>query len=303
MTAQVTTHTGKPGLVLSAALGRYPHVAPLRDGRVSSSLVELQFADVPNINRAFAPMVREQKYDVSEIAIATFLQAKSYGKPLVLLPVVVAARFQESALLCAADSDIRGPQDLKGKRIGVRAYSQTTGMWIRGILRERYGIEAADIRWTTFEGAHVAEFRDPPWVTRAEAGRDLVAMLKAGELDAIIVGNDVPADPALRTVFPDPAASGEGFLKAHGMVPINHMVAVRQGVADAHPEAVQEILRMLDAGKALGARPQVRDPLLRGKDALEPCLSLALRYVSEQGLLARPLTVSDVWQGLPAGVG
>ena len=128
-------------------------------------------------------------------------------------------------------------------------------------------------------------------------------MLKAGELDAIIVGNDVPADPALRTVFLDPAASGEEFLKTHGMVPINHMVAVRQDVADAHPEAVQEILRMLDAGKALGARPQVRDPLLRGKDALEPCLALALRYVSEQGLLARPLTVSDVWQGLPAGVG
>ena len=303
MTEQASTHTGKSGLVLSAALGQYPHVAPLRDGRVSSSLVELQFADVPNINRAFAPMVREQKYDVSEIAIATFLQAKSYGKPLVLLPVVVAARFQESALLCATDSDIKGPQDLKGRRIGVRAYSQTTGMWIRGILRERYGIEAADIRWTTFEGAHVAEYRDPPYVTRAGAGKDLVAMLKAGELDAIIVGNDVPADPALRTVFPDPAASGEEFLKTHGMGPINHMVAVRQDVADAHPEAVQEILRMLDAGKALGARPQVRDPLLRGKDALEPCLALALRYVSEQGLLARPLTVSDVWQGLPAGVG
>jgi 4,5-dihydroxyphthalate decarboxylase len=303
MAEQASTHTGKPGLALSAALGPYPHVAPLRDGRVSSSLVELQFADVPNINRAFAPMVREQKYDVSEIAIATFLQAKSYGKPLVLLPVAVAARFQEAALLCAADSNLQGPQDLKGKRIGVRAYSQTTGMWLRGILRERYGIEAADIQWTTFEGAHVAEYRDPPWVTRAEAGSDLVGMLKARALDAIIVGNDMPADPALRTVFPDPAAAGEQFWSTHGMVPVNHMVAVRQDVADAPPQAIHEILRMLDAGKALGARPQVRDPLLRGKDALEPCLVLALRYASEQGLLARPLSLSDVWQGLPAGVG
>lgn len=298
-----STHAGKSGLVLSTALGRYPHVAPLRDGRVSSTIVELQFADLPNINRAFAPMVREQTYDVSEIAIATFLQAKSYAKPLVLLPVVVAARFQEPALLCAADGEIRGPQDLEGKRVGVRAYSQTTGMWIRGILRERYGIDAADVRWTTFEDAHVAEYSDPPWATRAEPGSDLVSMLKTGKLDAIIVGNDVPADPGLRPVFPDPAASGEEFWSRHGIIPINHMVAVRQDLADTHPQAVHEILRMLDAGKTLGARPQVRDPLLRGKDALEPCLALALRYVSEQGLLARPMTIPDIWQGLPEGVG
>jgi hypothetical protein len=75
--------------MLRTAIGQYPHPSALRDGRISSNLVTLDFADIPTINRAFAPMVREQHFNVSEIAIATFLQAKTYGKPLVLLPVVL----------------------------------------------------------------------------------------------------------------------------------------------------------------------------------------------------------------------
>src|SRR6185312_11967454 len=121
-----------------AAVGLYPRTRALRSGEVTSDKLRLVFADIPTINRAFAPMVQEARFDVSEMAIATFLQAKAYGKPLALLPVTVAARFQQSALLCRAGSDIRGPADLAGRRVGVRAYSQTTGMWLRGILADEY---------------------------------------------------------------------------------------------------------------------------------------------------------------------
>src|SRR5215210_7962219 len=150
---------GRPAgerLVLRTAIGQYPHTAALRDGAVTSDLVAFEFVDVPTIHQAFAPMVREQRFDVSEMAIATFLQAKAYGKPLVLLPVTAAARFQEGALLCRADGDIRGPADLVGRRVGVRAYSQTTGMWLRGVLADGHGVRPERVRWVTFEGAHVA---------------------------------------------------------------------------------------------------------------------------------------------------
>jgi 4,5-dihydroxyphthalate decarboxylase len=133
------------GVKWQAAVGLYPHTHALRSGEVTSDRLRLVFADLPTVNRAFAPMVREARFDVSEMAIATFLQAKAYGKPLVLLPVAVAARFQESALLCRAGSDISGPVDLAGRRVGVRAYSQTTGMWLRGILADEYGIEPSSL--------------------------------------------------------------------------------------------------------------------------------------------------------------
>src|SRR6204780_2299371 len=141
----------EPRLSLSVAVGAYPHTQALKSGRIASAALQLEFVEISPINRAFAPMVRERRFDVCELAIATFLQAKAHGKELALLPVAVAARFQESALLCRADSAIRGPADLAGRRIGVRAYSQTTGMWLRGLLAEGWGGKPAAVLWIPFE--------------------------------------------------------------------------------------------------------------------------------------------------------
>lgn len=291
-------------LALRTALGAYPHTRALRDGRVASDRLRLDFADVSPANRAFAPMVREGRYDVSELAIATALQAKAHGRPIVVLPVTVAARFQEAALLCRADGDIEGPADLAGRRIGVRAYSQTTGMWLRGVLADDHGVRPDAMRWVTFEDAHVAEAEDPPWAERAPAGRELLPMLRAGELDAVIVGNEVPDDPGLRTVFPDPAAAGSVFLRRHGFVPVNHLVVVRRELAEGRPELLPELLRLFRDARAVAPPPRggVADPLPAGCAALRPALELAARYAHEQGLLPRRLDVDEIWDGLPAGV-
>lgn len=285
--------------VLRAAVGIYPHTAALRSGQVASPCLRLRFADVSSINRAFAPMVREGRFDVSEMAITTFLQAKAYGKPLVLLPVTLAARFQEPALLCRASSDMRGPADLRGRRTGVRAYSQTTGMWLRGILADDYGVPPEAVRWVTFEDAHVAEVRDPPWAERSPPGTDMLAMLRAGHLDAVIVGNDVPDDPGLRTLFPDPAAAGEAFWRKHGFVPVNHLLTVRRSLADTRPDLAAELFRMFRAAKAFTPVAGGRDTLPMGRTALRPAVELALRYCAGQGLLPRALDSAKVWHGLP----
>lgn len=292
-------HPAAERLVLRTAIGKYPHTEALRASRIPSDLVTLDVADIPTINRAFAPMVREQRFDVCEMAIATFLQAKAYGKPLVLLPVVLAARFQQPALLCRADSDIGGPDDLVGRRVGVRAYSQTTGVWLRGILADAHGVQPEKVRWITFEDAHVAEYRDPPWAERAAPGKDLLAMLRQGELDAVIVGNDVPDDPKLRTVFPDPEASAEAFWREHGFVPVNHLLTVRGELAQSRPNLILELVRMFREAKAAAPpRSDGRDPYPTGRSALQPAVRLALRYMAEQGLLPRPLRIEDVWKGL-----
>ena len=281
-------------IVLSAAIGRTPRTEALFAGAVASPRLRLDLAPVPVISRAFAPMVREGRYDVSEMAVATLLMAKAAGKDLALLPVVLAARFQEGALLCRADDDaIRGPADLAGRRVGVRAYSQTTGMWLRGVLQDGFGLRPDAMRWVTFEDAHLAEYRDPPWAERAAAGADMLAMLKAGELDAAIFGNELPADPALRPVFPDPEAAGAAFRVAHGFVPVNHLLVARGDVARDRPEAMAELVRLV---RASGAE-------VPGRDGLSPAITLAIRYAHEQGLLPRPLPLDEVWEGTPPGLG
>lgn len=291
---------GQPA-VLRAAIGTYPRTRALKDGRIGSPLLRLDFADIPVISRAFAPMVREGRFDVSEMAIATFLQAKAMGRPLVLLPVVLAARFQQSALLCRAGSDIHGPADLAGRRIGVRAYSQTTGMWLRGIIAEDGGPLPPECRWVTFEDAHVAGIADPPWAERAPQGQEMMAMLREGALDAVILGNDVPEDPDLRTVYADPLAAAASFWDRHRIVPANHLLTVSRDLAEQRPDLVLELLRMVRAAAA-PAPPGGHGPPPSSRAALRPVLELALRYMAEQGMLPRPLTVEDAWEGLPADV-
>jgi 4,5-dihydroxyphthalate decarboxylase len=284
--------------VLRTAIGNYPHTAALRDGRISSDRLILDFVEIAPINRAFAPMLREHRFDVSEIAIASFLQAKAYDKPFALLPVVLAARFQEPALLCLTASAMRGPVDLVGRRVGVRAYSQTTGVWLRGILADAEGVRPEAVRWVTFEEAHVAEYRDPTWVERAPVGADLMGMLRQGALDAVIVGNDVPADPTLRTVFPDPAAAADAFWRRHGVIPINHMLIVGSDLAERRPDLVRELIGMFDA--AASAAPGTCKAAYKvDAPALSCALQLALRYAAEQGLLPRALSVAELWAGLP----
>jgi 4,5-dihydroxyphthalate decarboxylase len=289
--------------VLSAAIGNYSHTEALKSGQIASDRLRLEFADILTINRAFAPMVREQRFDVSEMAIATFLQAKAWGKPLVLLPVVMAARFQQSALLCRADGGIDGPADLAGGRVGVRAYSQTTGMWLRGILADDYDIRPDQVRWITFEGAHVAEYQDPSWAERAPPGKELLTMLRDGELDAVIVGNEVPNDPLLRPVFPNAQASAEAFWQHHHLVPVNHLVTVRRDLVERNPDLVAELIRMFRDAKAVASSPSKgRDPLPIGRTALEPAIELALRYAADQGLLPRQLSPDEIWEGLPTDI-
>ena len=275
---------------LRAAIGAYPETAALLEGRVGSDLLALDNIRHTLPSKAFPAMVRQSAFEVSEMAIATFLMAKAYGKPMVLLPVVLAERAQESALLTAIDGPVRGPADLAGAPIAVRAYSQTTGMWLRGSLAEFHGIRADTQRWTTFEDAHVPEFMDPPWVTRGTPGQDLLAMTRSGEAAAGIFGNDLP--DGLRTVFPDPEAAVAQFRDRHGFIPVNHLVVARRDVADARPELLVEVMRMLAAS---GARMHTRE-------SLRPALALAIRYCTEQGMMPRPLSVEEAWEGLPAAI-
>jgi 4,5-dihydroxyphthalate decarboxylase len=283
---------------LAIAVGNYPHTKALKAGEVAPADFMLDFKEISPVNRAFAPMARERRFDISEMAIATVLQALAYGVEIALLPVVMASRFQEAALFVRADSPLKSPADLKGKRVGVRAYSQTTGLWLRGILKDSFGVAPADIAWTTFEGAHVASYVDPPFVRRAAEGEQLLTMLREGELDAAIVGNDVPDDPNLRLLFPDPAAAGEAFYARYGFVPINHMVVAKRELMQ-EPGFGEELLRLFRASKALAPQPgRDRAPIGRAKVAAS--VRLAAQFAYEQGLTPKLLSDDEIWRYSPA---
>ena len=194
------TSAGKTRLF--TLLGDYPNTLALKRGDIPSDLVEFEFADIKVANTGFKPLVRDAKFDTGELAIVTYLQAKAYGKPYVLLPAPVVARGQHHTIAYNPERGALRVQDLAGKRVGVRAYSQTTGVWLRGILQEQYGVPLDGPHWVTFEDPHVAEYRDPTIVKRAPQGKELTQMLLDGEVAAGIVGDKLP-DPKLKHLIPD----------------------------------------------------------------------------------------------------
>ncbi len=281
---------------LYTLLGNYPNTMALKKGEVTSNIIDLDFADVKVSNTAFKPLVREAKFDLGELAIVTYLQAKAYGKPYVLIPATVLGRGQHHTI---AYNPQRGPlnaSDLMGKRVGVRAYTQTTGAWVRGFLADDYGIDPTKVHWVTFEDPHLAEFKDPGFVTRAPESKTLVRMLLDGELDAAIVGDNLP-DPRLAPLIPDADAVARKWAEMHGGVPINHMMVVRGTISKSRPDLVKEIYRMLRESRRAVPPPDggVLDPWRFGVEANRASLEIIIDYSFRQKLIPRIFSVDELF--------
>lgn len=280
---------------LRIAIGDYPHTLPLKRGEIVSPWLTLDFVEVKPMYKAFLPMVRQHAYDASEMALATAIQAKAYGKGLTLLPAAMLARFQHGTVLYNSARGTLTPADLPGKRVGVRSYGQTTGVWMRGILQNDYGVDMSRVQWVTFEEGHVAEGRDPPDVMRAQPGQDLTQMLLAGELDAAIYGAAMPDDARLKSLIADPEAAAREWYEKHRLVPVNHMVVVTDELARARPDAVAELYRLLEAGKRAAGQPGPLDTAPFGKDANRPCLELLISYALQQKLIPAKIAADALW--------
>jgi 4,5-dihydroxyphthalate decarboxylase len=284
---------------LKTLLGIYPNTKALREGTLTPETFNFDFADVKVPNRAFKRVVRELEFDVAELALVTAFQAKAYGKPLSLIPAVVGAgRFQHHCLVYNAERPRVTVAQLAGKRIGIRALAQTTVTWVRGVIAQDYGVPLEKIQWVTFEDGHLAEFPDPAGVERAPAGKTMVEMLLAGEIDAAIIGTDLPDDPRLQPVLPDPHAAAQAWSARHQMVPINHMMMAKTELMHERPELIRELYGVLQKSKALAAPTAKPGPDLTpfGVEPNRRALELLLHYAHHQGLIPRLYAIEELFE-------
>ncbi|MFB9264150.1 hypothetical protein ACFFWD_13355 [Bradyrhizobium erythrophlei] len=281
-------------LRLRTVLGNHPHVRAVKAGELRSDLFELEFVEFAPTNAAFKPMVREQAFDVCEMAVVTYLMAKAHGKPLVLLPAAMLGRFQHGHALCRADGATLAPADLEGKRVGIRSFTTTTGAWIRGILANDHGVDLDRIDWVTFEDPHVAEYVDR--TERAPKDKTIIQMLKDGELDAVL--GETSNDPALKPLFADPAAEAERWYRRHGVVPVNHLVVVTEQLAKSRPDVVRGLYDLLKRGKIGAGPPRSPDLVPFGIEANRKPLELIIEYCVQQALIPRRFAVDELFDEL-----
>lgn len=280
-----------------ALLGDYPNTAAFRHGRLVPTQAQFDFADVKTPHTAFKRAVRGLEFDICELAIVTFLMAKAHGKPFVLLPAVIFGRLPHKFLMYNPERGPLSPRDLEGKRVAIRSSSVTTVTWLRGILARDYGIDPSKVRWVAFEDAHVAEFRDPPNVERAPEGKTITDLLLSGEADAGVVAEGAGSDARLRTLIPDAAAAAAQWHRRMGVLPINHMVAVKTAVSQQHPEAVREFYKLLVESKKAAGLPAAGelDTCPMGLEANRRNLEVAIDFVHAQGLIPARYTVDELF--------
>ena len=285
--------TGK--VTLRTNLADHPVSLALKDGSITSDLVAFDFAGPKTANQGFKPMVREGAFVAGELAIATYFQAKAFGKKLVALPAPIVSRTQHHTIVFNANKGPVSPKDLEGQKVAIRAYSVTTVMWVRGILQHEYGVDLSKIHWVTVEDPHVAEFVDPANCTRVQPGQTMEQLLADGEVVAAVLGDKLPDVPGFQHLFPQPDVRAKEWLAKYDMhVPINHIFVVHSDLPRERPDVVREIYRMLVQANA--AAPEAAAKMAPfGVEPNRKSLQLALDFSAEQGLLPKALSVDDLF--------
>lgn len=298
MTVNSTTPAGG---TLDVLLGNYPHTRVLRDGTIPVEGAECRFLSASPLHSAFPRMAGGLEFDVCEMPVATYLLARDAGVPLTLLPAVLIGATHHHSLTRLPDGPELDVRRLAGHRIGVRSYGQTTGLWVRGILREDYGVEASDVTWVTTEDAHVASYMNPPNVERSTAG-GVAALLRAGDVAAAVLGpraigvQGVPLVPVIK----DAEHAAQAWTERHGTVPANHLLVVRDDVLRTRRDEVAALFRALargieaTAGERDLATPAGRAVTAGWSDSLARCLEIAARYALEQKLVRTPVDLARI---------
>ena len=280
--------------------------AALKDGRVAPAGCSFEFEEVDPLIRAFRRMVREQAYDVCELAITTYMCAREHGKRFTALPIFLVRGFHHGAIL-ANRRVVREPKDLEGKRVGVnRGYTVTTGVWARGILAQEHGVDLDSVTWVLSGDEHVAEYEPPPNVVPVDEGRDVGKLLACGELAAAI-GVAVDHED-VAPLIPDSTEAGLRALRERGHYPINHLVVVRDDLLDEHPDLARAVFDAFEQAKDAyvqggplePAHARVRDvlggdPLPYGLEPNRAVIEELLDHAVAQRILRRRPSVEELF--------
>lgn len=329
--------TPRPGqLPITIAGYKLDRVAALIDGRVQVHGCDTRFEPAAigdmNSDALGGPMRRE----VTEIGLSPYMLAFANDslRNHTLIPVFPLRAFRHKSIFIRPDRGIDGPQDLRGKKIATPGYSSTSLTWIRGILRDEYGVNPRDVQWVVSSKDSAADVAGP--VSKQESvlpdglsfimgpsGKDESNLLVDGDVDALFHAAEprafIEGNPECVRLFPDSRQTERDYFSRTGIFPIMHAVAIRLDVVEEHPwlpravfDAYVEAKRLMyesmaKIGWVENALPwysqEFRETIALmgrnfwtyGLDANRRTLETLFEYSHEQGLASRRLTIEELF--------
>ena len=305
---------------LKTAIATYPHTKALKDGSVTAGGLQFDHVEVSPIVAAFRRMVRTLEFDVSEMAITTYLTAKAHGKAFTALPVFIMRQFHHAPIVYNVHAGVASPKDLEGMKVGVRAYTVTTGVWVRGILKSEYGVDLDKITWVVVDEEHVQEYRKPSNVEERPKA-NLGEMVAKGELAAAIGAGKVDS-PDVTPLFPNAGELEAAWYRKTGIYPINHTVVIKDSLLQSDPalgprvfsafkDAKGALLKQLAGGGELAGEAQTLaqrrkvvgdDPLPYGLAKNRRAMEAIIRFALDQKILPRAVEPEAMFPGNTLGL-
>lgn len=285
----------------------------LKDGRVRLPVYALECVEVAPMPRLFDRMIKNLEFDISEMAIVTYLQGKEIGKPLTALPIFPLRAFPHGAIQYNVDSGVQSPKDLEGRKVGVRAYAGTAGVWARGLLQSEYGVDPSSITWVLNDNEHLDECPNPS-NTELIKGANLGEMLINGDIAAAIGFQGVEA-PNVKMLIPSPRQAQAEWFTRTGIFPINNTIVVKDEVLAADPPLAVALFNAFKLAKAdyverlhkSGEKARDEEADLRFMEIVgddpsplgvyenHKALEAILQYSLDQKVISRQFTVDELF--------
>jgi 4,5-dihydroxyphthalate decarboxylase len=302
--------------LLSLAAGYHLRARPMCDGRVKMKSFELRAMPFEDDGYGHDQFL-EGKYDAGEFSLANYCALKSRGAPYMAIPAFPNRKFRQSYIFVPERSPLKEPAELKGKKIGIPSWLNTCGLWARGVLSDEYGVKPRDIHWV-MPRPNKVELSLPAGtrldVTPGEGS--LAARMLQGEFDAIIVP-DFPEEKGWRRLLADSKAVEQDYYRRTGVFPTSHAITFHASYLEKHPAAARELFDACVEAKNLALRDDAdatysnfawnrqvweeqqavmgADPWRFGVKGNEKALNALIRYAGEQGLLAKKMTIADLF--------
>lgn len=240
---------------LTLAIADYDRIAALTEGSVTVPGIDLDVQELAP-SETFYRMLKEDAFDMSEMSMASYVIARSQGRPWVGVPVFPFRSMFHTGIYVREDAGIDRPQDLVGRRIGLTEYHVTAAVWTRGTLEDDFGVAPSSVEWFVerlpeLSHSGVTGFQPPADVSVQPTGdRGLGEMLLAGDLDAVLPGPypgmptrlnrtdeiELQRMPGVRRLFSDPVAEMARYWHERGYLHANHLLVIQQGVVDRYPD-------------------------------------------------------------------
>lgn len=228
--------------------GDYEHVLGLSG---SYHGIEVDYVIRPLLE-IFEGMLANRSYEACEFSLANYIMLKARGADwLQAVPVFPYRAFRHSTLYVRRDSPLNGPEDLRGKTVGVPDYSMTAAVWTRGILGEQYGVHWSEMNWIAsgkqrFSVVHGVNLKVTDW--------DLEKELIEGRIDALLTptprDETLPnAERKLRSLIADVQEAEEAYVRDFGVYPINHVVVMRKDALERLPDLPKALFQTYSEAK------------------------------------------------------